>query len=108
MLHERAPAPTSPQEFWPSAPIDGPPAPVQGRRLQPLYYLTNFRLALATLEARYAGLLNEEESQFIARFACLSEPAQCLLTRMVMRAGPLFRRTTLQYAEVADAEKTLQ
>ena len=51
------------------------------RPLQPLYYLRNFRIALATLEERYSELLSVEETQFIERFASLPEPTQCLLTR---------------------------
>ncbi len=78
------------------------------RRLQPLYYLHNFRRALRALQERYGGLLSADEAGFIAQFDCLSEAAQCLLTRLAMRKGPLFRRATLQYVEVPDLEKALQ
>jgi hypothetical protein len=88
--------------------VDSPPATVPAGPLQPLYYLHNFRIALATLKERYAGLLSAEEAQFIERFAFLTEPTQCLLTRLVMRKGPLFRRSTLQYAEVPDLNQALQ
>jgi hypothetical protein len=81
----------------------GAPAPVvRERRLPPLYYLHNFRLALATLAERYAGLLSADETGFIEQFGRQSESVQCLLARLVMRNGPLFRRATLQYAEVPD------
>jgi hypothetical protein len=81
---------------------------VRARQLPPLYYLHNFRLALATLAERYVGLLSADEAGFIERFDRLSESAQCLLTRLVMRKGPLFRRATLHYAEVPDLERALQ
>lgn len=85
-----------------------PAPPVRERRLPPLYYLHNFRLALATLQERYAGLLSADETGFIGQFGRRSAPAQCLLARLAMRNGPLFRRATLQYAEVPDLEKSLQ
>jgi hypothetical protein len=78
------------------------------RPLQPLYYLRNFRIALATLEERYIGLLSADETQFIERFVSLPEPTQCLLTRLVMRKGPLFRRSTLRYAEVPELDTALK
>ncbi len=81
---------------------------MSSHRLQPLYYLHNFRLALAALKERYAGLLNASEAEFIGRFAELGEPAQCLLTRLVMRKGPYFRRATLHYAEVPDLDSAVQ
>lgn len=65
-----------------------------------LYYLGNFRTALAWVGERYADLLSAEESSFIARFAALPLPAQALLVRMVMRKGCHFRASKLQYAEI--------
>ncbi len=85
-----------------------PPPVVRERRLAPLYYLNNFRLALATLGERYAGLLSAEETGFIEQFDRQSESIQCLLARLVMRKGPLFRRASLRYAEVPDLENALQ
>jgi hypothetical protein len=86
-----------------------PPLPkLETRRLQPLYYLHNFRVGLASLKERYAGLLSADEAAFIECFAGLSEPTQCLLTRLVMRKGPLFRRATLHYAEVRDPDTALR
>src|SRR5665213_370604 len=93
---------------FPVPEVIGTPAPVvRTRRLHPLYYLHNFRLALAALKERYSGLLSSDEAGFIEQFAYLSEASQCLLTRLVMRKGPLFRRATLQYAEVWDLDKAL-
>jgi hypothetical protein len=85
------------------------PAPVvRERRLSSLYYLHNFRLALASLMERYAGLLSADETGFIEQFDRRSESVQCLLARLVMRNGPLFRRASLRYAEVPDLETALQ
>jgi hypothetical protein len=75
--------------------------------LPPLYYLHNFRLALEHLEARYAGLLSEVEATFMQQFVKLPEPSQCLLVRLLMRKGPEFRRSTLQYAEVPDPGRAI-
>jgi hypothetical protein len=69
-----------------------------------LYYLSNFRTALAWVGERYADLLSDEESGFITRFAELPVPAQALLVRMVMRQGSHFRASKLQYAEIGDLE----
>jgi hypothetical protein len=71
-------------------------------RLQPLYYLVNFRLALETLRVRYADLLSSEETGFIGAFVTMPETAQRLLTRLVMRKGPFYRRATLRYPEIPD------
>ena len=89
-------------------PVAPTPLAVPAPRLPPLYFLNNFRLALATLQERYAGLLSAEEAGFIERFDRLPGPAQCLLTRLLMRKGPLFRRATLQYAEVTDLTQALR
>jgi hypothetical protein len=80
----------------------------RARRLPPLYYLHNFRLALATLRERYVGLLSASETGFIEQFDRLPEPAQCLLTRLAMRKGALFRRATLHYVEVPEPDKALR
>lgn len=67
-----------------------------------LYYLGNFRTALAWVDERHADLLSDEESRFIARFAELAVPAQALLVRMVMRKGSHFRASKLRYDEIGD------
>ncbi len=76
--------------------------------LPPLYYLQNFRRALASLAERYVDLLSADEAGFIQQFAGLPQPTQCLLARLVTRKGPLFRRATLQYAEVPNMDAALQ
>lgn len=67
-----------------------------------LYYLSNFRTALAWISERSADLLSTEERTFIAQFAELAQPAQALLVRMIMRQGSHFRASKLQYAEIGD------
>lgn len=67
-----------------------------------LYYLNNFRTALAWLVERYADLLTEEEQAFISGFAALAWQAQALLVRMIMRRGCHFRLSKLDYAEIGD------
>jgi hypothetical protein len=70
------------------------------RKLPELYYLQNFRAALESIKERYPRLLSEAELAFLHGFARLPEPSQCLLTRMLMRKGALFRNATLYYPEV--------
>ncbi|WP_256988405.1 VRR-NUC domain-containing protein [Bordetella genomosp. 9] len=64
------------------------------------YYLRNFRFALDWILARYDDVLGEEERGFIAAFAAMPRPAQALMTRMLMRRGPVFRGSTLRYDEI--------
>lgn len=64
------------------------------------YYLANFQRALAWIGARSADLLGVEERHFIDRFSTLAQPSQALLTRMLMRRGPLFRTSRLRYDEI--------
>jgi tetratricopeptide (TPR) repeat protein len=66
----------------------------------PFYYLANFQRALAWIGERSADLLGAEEQHFIERFATLARPSQALLTRMLMRRGPLFRTSRLRYDEI--------
>jgi hypothetical protein len=68
----------------------------------PLYYLSNFRTALAWIEQRYADLLDADEQAFLAHFHVLPEASQALLVRLVMRKGPHFRASKLAYAEIGD------
>lgn len=66
----------------------------------PLYYLVNFRTALAWLAERYADLLDAEEQAFIDCFGTLPQPSQALLVRLVMRKGEHFRHSRLAYPEI--------
>ncbi len=67
----------------------------------PFYYLVNFKTVLAWLGERYGDLLSEDERVFIDAFGELSRASQALLVRMVMRKGALFRRSRLDYPEIA-------
>ncbi|WP_210725873.1 VRR-NUC domain-containing protein [Modicisalibacter radicis] len=68
----------------------------------PFYYLVNFQTVLAWLDARYGDLLSDDERAFIDAFGELPRPSQALLVRMIMRKGALFRRSKLQYPEIAE------
>ncbi|WXL26187.1 VRR-NUC domain-containing protein [Ectopseudomonas mendocina] len=67
-----------------------------------LYYLSNFRVALAWVAGRYGDLLAPEEQAFIEQFSTSPVPSQALLVRMVMRKGVHFRQSKLNYAEIGD------
>ncbi len=67
-----------------------------------LYYLSNFRTALAWVAERYADLLSDEERAFLDTFNTLAWPSQALLVRMVMRKGCHFRLSKLVYSEIGD------
>jgi hypothetical protein len=67
-----------------------------------LYYLSNFRVALALVAERYEDLLSPQEQAFIHSFSTSPVPSQALLVRMVMRKGVHFRQSKLNYAEIGD------
>ena len=67
-----------------------------------LYYLANFRTALAWIGERYSDLLDAEEAAFLQGFSALPQPSQALLVRLVMRKGPHFRASKLSYDEIGD------
>jgi hypothetical protein len=69
----------------------------------PFYYLNNFRTVLTSLESRYWELLTVDEREFIRQFAVLPERSCALLVRMIMRVGPFFRLSRLEYPEIGDA-----
>lgn len=66
----------------------------------PFYYLANFQQALAWLDARCADLFDAAERRFVDDFALAPRAAQALFTRMLMRKGPAFRVSRLQYDEI--------
>ena len=72
------------------------------------YYLHNFQHALDWLVQRYADLLDEPEQRFVQQFAQLPQYSQALLVRMLMRRGPWFRQSKLQYEEIADTLQAAQ
>lgn len=72
------------------------------------YYLTNFERALGWLAQRYEGLLSGEERAFIETFATLPFTARALLVRLIMRRGPLFRLSKIQYEEIGATAEALK
>lgn len=64
------------------------------------YYLHNFHKALAWLRERHHDLLLAPEQAFLQQFGELARPTQALLVRMIMRKGPHFRASKLDYAEI--------
>lgn len=68
------------------------------------YYLHNFQRALAWVSDRYADLLDAADRQFLADFSALPLASQALLVRMLMRRGPWFRASRIQYEEIESTE----
>jgi hypothetical protein len=66
----------------------------------PFYYLENFDRVIDWVGTRYRHLLNEDEVRFTRRVTALPRPSRALLVRMVMRKGPLFRSSKLNYEEI--------
>ncbi len=73
----------------------------------PLYYLSNFKEAIAWVVERNRDLLNAEELAFVDQFTALAVPAQALLVRLIMRRGDLFRRSRINYPEIGDCDCAL-
>ena len=68
------------------------------------YYLHNFQRALAWVSDRYADLLDAVDRRFLADFSALPQASQALMVRMLMRRGPWFRASRLNYEEIGAAE----
>ncbi|MEX3555827.1 MAG: VRR-NUC domain-containing protein [Burkholderia gladioli] len=64
------------------------------------YYLDNFERALGWLAERYDDLFDAVERAFLRDFAALPRPSRALLVRMLMRSGPYFRQSKLNYEEI--------
>ncbi|OEC37185.1 VRR-NUC domain-containing protein [Pseudomonas cuatrocienegasensis] len=64
------------------------------------YYLTNFHKVLAWLTGHHADLLAADEQAFVAAFQTQPVVSQALLVRLIMRKGPHFRLSKLQYPEI--------
>ena len=77
-------------------PTPTPPANFHQR----FYYLLNFERALEWLAARYDDLWSDHERAFLLAFPRLPLASRALLVRMLMRAGPLFRASKLDYTEI--------
>lgn len=66
----------------------------------PFYYLANFERALGWLDARCADLFDDGERRFLREFVALPRASRALFVRMLMRKGPDFRASKLDYAEI--------
>lgn len=66
----------------------------------PLYYLRNARQVIHWCLRVYPELLQSEEIQQLNTLLELPETAQCLLVRLIMRKGVLFRSDNLNYREI--------
>jgi hypothetical protein len=73
----------------------------------PLYYLSNFKEAIAWVVDRHRDLLTAEELAFASTFEALAVPAQALLVRLIMRRGRLFRRSKINYLEIGEFDAAL-
>ncbi|MCT7655188.1 hypothetical protein MBH78_11860 [Oceanimonas sp. NS1] len=73
----------------------------------PFYYLRNMQQVVHFCLARYGDLWLENERDQLAEVLALSEPAQGLLVRLVMRKGCLFRPDKLVYAEIPNVTAAL-
>jgi len=76
--------------------------------LHTYYYHDNFRHLLHQVERLYGDILNTSERDFIQDFYGLSESAQRIYIRMLMRKGDLFRCDKLRYDEITDIDAALQ
>lgn len=72
------------------------------------YYLQNFERALAWLAERYDGLLSDREVAFIRSFSALPATSRALLVRLIMRRGPVFPTSRIQYEEIGDLDAALE
>ncbi|MDK9558334.1 VRR-NUC domain-containing protein [Marinobacter sp. M216] len=70
----------------------------------PLYYLENMETVLRWVTTHHRDLLLTTEYARLIGFFDLSRSARALLTRMVMRAGELFRADKLRYPELTVPE----
>ncbi|NHI02264.1 VRR-NUC domain-containing protein [Oceanimonas sp. MB9] len=73
----------------------------------PFYYLRNMQQVVHFCLARYGDLWLADERDQLAEVLALSEPAQGLLVRLVMRKGCLFRPDKLVYAEIPNVTAAL-
>ncbi|MCG8671915.1 MAG: hypothetical protein MI867_21100, partial [Pseudomonadales bacterium] len=66
------------------------------------YHLDNFLVLIQDISNRYHDLLSQEENSWIENFLELSQNAQSLLVRLIMRKGPFFRCDKLKYEDIKD------
>lgn len=74
----------------------------------PAYYANNVRQVLAQVADLYNDIVPRPVAAFLAQHARLSESAQRLYARLIMRKGPVFRLSKLNYAEVDDLQLAVE
>lgn len=72
--------------------------------LAPDYLLAHFNEFLQRFESLYLALLDEQGRQWLATYYQLPVDAKRLLLRLLSRKGPVFAKSELRYAEIADLE----
>lgn len=83
--------------------MSGPPFPPHR-----FYYLRNFQQALDWIGERYEDVLDEQEQSFLAQFAELDQCSQALMVRLLMRRGPWFLASKLDYEEIPEVHLAAQ
>lgn len=68
------------------------------------YHLTNFLSLIRFVRSQYADLLIERETAYADDFESLSDQAQSLYVRMILRRGAVFRSDKLSYVDISDIE----
>src|SRR5688572_926875 len=71
------------------------------------YYLENFERAIAWLASKYAGLLSDQEQAFVRTFSTLPLASRAVLVRLIMRRGPFFQASKIQYEEIGNLDEAL-
>ncbi len=77
------------------------------KTLPPKYYLAHFQECLAFLLKTSEHLFDTETSDFVSLFFTLPEDAQCLLVRSANRNSPCIKRSSLDYAEIAQTDANI-
>lgn len=72
--------------------------------LAPDYLLAHFNEFLQRFEPLYLALLDEQSRQWLACYHQLPVDAKRLWLRLLSRKGPVFAKSELHYAEIADLE----
>lgn len=68
------------------------------------YHLKNFLTLIRFVRSQYADLLKVEELDYAENFESLSEQAQSLYVRLVLRKGPVFRSDKLRYVDIPNVD----
>lgn len=78
---------------------------LEPQELEEGYYQTNFISLLEFVEDKYGDLLLKKERSYLETVRSLSQDACRLYIRLILRVGPHFRRTKLNYPEIKDLEE---